>query len=175
MPEFLVERESDKTFKEQGIISGCDLEVTESFNIIDDLLKRIFPGKKIILMSNREAELAKYAHNCMGALKVNFFNLIKKYAETITADYSNVLDGVLMSGYINAEHTKVPGPDGKNGFGGACFPKDMFAFIKEVKRIGLQSSSLECVMYENAIYRQHWDKWLKVPEIKYPEDYKLGE
>ena len=175
MPEFLVERESDKTFESQGIICGCDLENTDLYNNQEDLLKKIFPNKKIILMTNREAELAKFAHNCMGALKVNFFNLIAKYSETITANYSNVLEGVLMSGYINAEHTRVPGPDGKHGFGGNCFLKDMFAFIKELKRIGLQSSSLECVMFENTTYRQHWDKWLKVPEVKFPEEYKTGE
>lgn len=173
MPEFLTERVSNDTFNSQGIICGCNLEDTSSYNSMEDLLNSIFPGKKIILMTNREAELAKYAHNCMGAIKVNFFNLIKKYSETISANYENVLEGVLMSGYINSEHTKVPGPDGKYGFGGACYPKDTMAFIKEIKRIGLQSSFVECMFFENSIYRTHWDEWLKVPEIKFPDGYKL--
>ena len=38
--------------------------------------------------------------------------------------------GVLLSGYINDTHTYVPGPDGKFGYGGKCFPKDVNAFAK---------------------------------------------
>ena len=40
------------------------------------------------------------------------------------------LPGVLLSGYINDTHTYVPGPDGKFGYGGKCFPKDVNAFAK---------------------------------------------
>lgn len=46
-------------------------------------------------------------------------------------NYSKVLSGVLASGYINEEHTHVPGPDGKCGYGGKCFPKDVMAFSHE--------------------------------------------
>ena len=38
--------------------------------------------------------------------------------------------GTLLSGYINDTHTHVPGPDGKLGYGGKCFPKDVNAFAK---------------------------------------------
>jgi UDP-glucose 6-dehydrogenase len=34
-----------------------------------------------------------------------------------------------MDSRIGPSHTKVPGFDGKLGFGGACFPKDTAAFI----------------------------------------------
>ena len=37
-----------------------------------------------------------------------------------------------MSGYINDTHTQVPGPDGKFGYGGKCFPKDIEAFKTEL-------------------------------------------
>ena len=36
----------------------------------------------------------------------------------------------ILSGYINDTHTYVPGPDGKFGYGGKCFPKDVNAFAK---------------------------------------------
>ena len=39
-------------------------------------------------------------------------------------------EGVLGSTYINAPHTQVPGPDGKLGYGGKCFPKDVDALEK---------------------------------------------
>ena len=41
-----------------------------------ELLKKIFPGKKHIIMSSEEAEMVKYAHNVFGALKVTYFNCI---------------------------------------------------------------------------------------------------
>lgn len=168
MPEFLTAREADDCMKRQGIICGADIEHRELCEEQEFRLVRIFPGKTITLMSNREAELAKYAHNCMGAVKVNFFNLIRKYSETIGADYDSVRAGVLMTGYINEHHTQVPGPDGKYGFGGTCFPKDLAAFIHELKRLGLQPGSCEMTMFENLVYRTRWEKAEKSPDIAFP-------
>ncbi len=71
-----------------------------------DLLIKVFPGKKFTVMSPLEAELTKYIHNVFGAYKVTFFNAAKEY---------------------------VPGPDGKRGYGGKCFPKDVNAFAKMTK------------------------------------------
>lgn len=118
-PEFLTQRTAYKDTAAMDIITGCqDLE----------LMRRIFHEKKVVMMKNVECEIAKYAHNCFGAVKVNFFNLIYNLCEARQADYARVIEGVLMSGYINNEHLSVPGPDGNFGFGGACFPKDLKAF-----------------------------------------------
>ena len=170
MPEFLTERNAYESMCEQDIICGvennADLQLEQLTR-----LKGIFPGKKITLMSNRECELAKYAHNVLGTLKVNFCNLVSKYSEVIGCDYENVLSGMLMSKYINKTCTQVPGPDGKYGFGGACYPKDLIAFTHEAKRLGLQVGSLECVLFENSHYRLARDKWLKQPHIDFDHSY----
>ena len=167
MPEFLVERSADDTFAEQNIICGCEDDPTQ-MSVMEDLLAGIFPDKEVKLMRNREAELAKYAHNVAGAMKVNFFNVISRYAQAIRADYANVREGVLMSGYINAEHTMVPGPDGKFGFGGKCFPKDTLALLGELKRLGLQSGSIECLVFENLAFRTDRMRDFKTPRIEFP-------
>lgn len=174
MPEFLTERTALKSFKKQPIICGADFggPGVDQVNAQEEKLSALFPGKKIVLTTNREAELGKYAHNCMGAVKVNFFNLVKKYADTIGADYENVLSVVLSSGYINAEHTKVPGPDGRYGAGGKCFPKDAHAFTRELKRLGLQYGSMETLQWENWVYRANPGKIIRSPEIKYPEKFE---
>lgn len=174
MPEFLTARSAYESIEFQDIITGFTSDVT--FEAEEwALLKAIFPGKNIISMSNKEAELAKYAHNCMGAIKVNFFNLIKKYADIMSCDYGNVKNGFLMSGYINAEHVDVPGPDGKYGFGGTCFPKDLKAFVKELKRLGLQHGVCELVEFENAVNRLKWHDYMnvRVPEIKLPDEFRV--
>jgi UDPglucose 6-dehydrogenase len=50
--------------------------------------------------------------------------------EKMGGDWAKVHTGTLLSGYINDMHTYVPGPDGKFGYGGKCFPKDVNAFAK---------------------------------------------
>ena len=82
------------------------------------------------VMRPLEAELTKYMHNVFGAYKVTYFNACREYCEQMGADWRKVHTGVLLSGYINDTHTYVPGPDGKFGYGGKCFPKDVNAFAK---------------------------------------------
>jgi len=123
MPEFLTERTSEMDFKNQSMIFTAEI----------DLLKEIFKNKQYIQMTSLEAEITKYVHNVFGALKVTYFNAVYDYCKKIGADFSNVHSGFLLSGYINDMHTYVPGPDGKFGYGGKCFPKDVDAFTAATK------------------------------------------
>lgn len=120
MPEFLTERTHIEDFENQKMI----------FTGHEDLLGKIFVGKEHICMPPLEAELAKYMHNVFGAYKVTYFNACCDYCKRIGADWDLVREGMLLSGYINDTHTYVPGPDGKFGYGGKCFPKDVDAFSK---------------------------------------------
>ena len=120
MPEFLTERTYIEDFKWQPMVFTGDIE----------LLKKIFPGKKHIDMTSEEAEMVKYAHNVFGALKVTYFNCIYDLCDKLNLNYENVRKGVLGSTYINEPHTQVPGPDGRRGYGGKCFNKDVNAFEK---------------------------------------------
>lgn len=118
MPEFLTERTADEDFKSQPMV----------FTAHKELLQNVFRGQDFIEMSTTEAEIAKYAHNVFGALKVTYFNAIYDYCQKLGCDYENVKKGVLLSKYINETHTMVPGPDGQFGYGGKCFPKDTQSF-----------------------------------------------
>jgi UDPglucose 6-dehydrogenase len=121
MPEFLTERTAYEDFCRQPMVFTGEAE----------LLKKIFTGKKYVKMTSLEAEIAKYAHNVFGALKVTFFNGIFDICKKANVDYHKVREGILLSGYINSPHTQVPGPDGQFGYGGKCFPKDVMAFAKK--------------------------------------------
>ena len=120
MPEFLTERTHIEDFRRQPMVFTGEV----------DLLSRIFKGKRFVRMSSLEAEITKYAHNVFGAYKVTYFNAVYDYCRRMGADWANVHSGMLLSGYINDTHTFVPGPDGKFGYGGKCFPKDVNAFAK---------------------------------------------
>ncbi len=120
MPEFLTERTAYEDFCRQPMV----------FTAESDLLSKIFVGKKYITMTSEEAELGKYAHNVFGALKVTYFNGIYDLCQKRGLDFAKVRESVLLSGYINEPHTSVPGHDGKLGYGGKCFPKDVDAFTQ---------------------------------------------
>ena len=50
-------------------------------------------------------------------------------AQGCESTYEEFAEMVGLDERIGQSHSKVPGPDGKKGFGGACLPKDMNAFI----------------------------------------------
>lgn len=129
MPEFLTERTAYDDFCSQPMV----------FTAESELLKQVFAGKKFIEMSSLEAEVTKYAHNVFGALKVTYFNGIYEFCRQKEINYRKIQEGILLSGYINAPHTQVPGPDGKFGYGGKCFPKDVNALTKMAKGTALYS------------------------------------
>lgn len=138
MPEFLTERIADSEMNRLPIIVG---------NVDKNFVESIFEGKKkIISMTNKEAELAKYAHNCMGAVKVTYCNIIKELCEKENVNYDKVREGFLMTGFINDTHTQVPGPDGKYGYGGSCFPTNMKAFRRYLSRL----KSVEAAYFFNS-------------------------
>ena len=127
MPEFLTERTYIEDFKRQPMVFTGAIE----------LLCRIFKGKTFTTMTPLEAEITKYCHNVFGAYKVTYFNACREYCEKMGADWRKVHTGILLSGYINDTHTYVPGPDGKYGYGGKCFPKDVNAFAEMTKGTSL--------------------------------------
>lgn len=121
MPEFLTERTSFTDFCEQEtvIIGSSDEKVL-------DLVYEIFEEQKSIeYVSNVEAELIKYTHNCFGAMKVTYFNIIHDLCKSLGADFQEVKKYSMMTGFIEPTHTMVPGPDGEFGFGGKCFPENI--------------------------------------------------
>lgn len=120
MPEFLTERTAAADFEKLPIlVGGAGRDMTG--------LSEVFPFKRILSLSNTEAELAKLTHNCFGAFKVSYFNIIEELSRKLGADYARVLTGAMITGFIEPTHTMVPGPDGLRGYGGKCFPENVDA------------------------------------------------
>ena len=70
-----------------------------------------------------------------------------------------------MDSRIGSSHTKVPGFDGKQGYGGACFPKDTLAITKYTNKLTL----LEKAIIINNDYRLQYelDDREKEQNVKY--------
>jgi nucleotide sugar dehydrogenase len=124
LPEFLREKTVLNDFYKLPIICGSHSQ------FIKIILEEIFSDKHIIIMSNEEAEMCKYTHNCFLAMKVTFFNMIYSKCQQQDINYQSIVNGLVSLGSIKQNHTQVPGNDGKFGYGGTCFPKDMRAFSK---------------------------------------------
>lgn len=122
MPEFLTERRAYEDF--------CTLPILVGGEFRELNFDEVFPDKTIIKMSNKEAELAKLAHNCFGAFKVTYFNIIEELSRKLGAKYPNVLGGAMLTEFIEPTHTLVPGPDGLRGYGGKCFPENVDAMTR---------------------------------------------
>ena len=57
--------------------------------------------------------------------------------------YAPEVYGLLPCVWVHGKHVHVPGPDGKLGYGGTCFPKDVNAFIIFAKKNGINLNSVE--------------------------------
>jgi UDP-glucose 6-dehydrogenase len=49
--------------------------------------------------------------------------------ERFNINWENVVEIAEGDARLGHTHWRVPGPDGKRGFGGACFPKDAAALL----------------------------------------------
>lgn len=136
-PEFLTERTAREDIRKQkNVIIGVPKHIMKTpgyggvgwVSILDRLFLSVRKSHRIV--PAEAAEMIKYVHNTFGALKVTYFNGIFDLCQKMDINYDIVKDGVLAgSPYINRPHTAVPGPDGKRGWGGKCFPKDVEAFL----------------------------------------------
>lgn len=130
MPEFLTERSANTDFEKNNIIYLGYSEIESHVPDLLKLTKNIFENKKqIILKKSKETEMGKFMHNLFGAFKVTYFNVFKHICDEKNIDFECAKALIFSTGFINEEHTRAPGPDGKMGFGGKCFPVNLEAFI----------------------------------------------
>ena len=90
-------------------------------------------------------------------MKVVWFNQWKELTESLDARYNIVSRSIGEDDRIGHSHTKVPGPDGKRGFGGSCFPKDTAAIAAFSKLNDVRLSLLEEVINANSRYRSEYE------------------
>ena len=155
-PEFLTERSANFDFINQTrYILGGDEEYT---NKVADLYRWRFGDSIPVIETNYQtAELIKYMNNCFFATKVSFLNEMKQVSDRCEADWDRAVEGFIRDGRIGHSHMSVPGPDGKFGFGGKCFPKDVSAMIDFGNKLGLDMHTLNGVWDTNCEVRPEKD------------------
>ena len=143
-PEFLREKSANEDFINSEIII---------FGGLADNCKKLSyfyknhtncKCKEYTITDGVSASLIKYTINSFLALKVTFFNEIKFVFDSLNSkdDWLNFISALSKDKRIGDSHMNVPGPDGRYGFGGPCFPKDVNALIEYSKEIGNELSLL---------------------------------
>lgn len=151
-PEFLTARTARHDFENQShiVLGFTSLVEQESQDFVTNFYQRFYPEAEISFSASGESESMKIFVNSFYAVKVQMFNEFYLHCQNKGYDYNTVTSMMLKNGWINPMHTKVPGPDGKLSYGGACFPKDTQALLSAMKRTGTPHAVLEaCVKERN--------------------------
>jgi UDPglucose 6-dehydrogenase len=153
-PEFLTAANNIRDYLNSNyFVLGGDIEwcikareiIRSSVPLIDD---------KFLITDIKTAALYKYMMNCYLATKVTFMNDFKNLANAEGIVWNSLKSLSTFDDRIGKTHMDVPGPDGKYGWGGACFPKDVSAIIKEASDIGVDFELIYRVESINKRQRQ---------------------
>lgn len=117
----------------------------------DETFKAVLPNlQQVRYLTIEQAAFAKYIENTFFATKVTFFNEMYKLFHEIGFDgFDAMIEAITLDKRIGINHTQVPGPDGKFGFGGHCLPKDLTA----LRSLSKNTPLLDAVWDTNEEYR----------------------
>jgi len=154
-PEFLTEKTAKLDMLTQSrIIFGGDRELC--LKVLELFMAR-FGKKHYIITDSTTAEFTKYMANTFLAVKVSVVNEFYRMANELGVEWNDALEGFVSDPRIGNSHTQVPGHDGKLGFGGTCFPKDINALITLGKELGVNMNTLEAAWETNLEVRPEQD------------------
>ncbi|MFZ5433917.1 MAG: UDP-glucose dehydrogenase family protein [Calditrichota bacterium] len=147
-PEFLKEGDAINDFmKPDRIVLGVSSPKAE------EMMRHLYApfhrtGHRIIVMDVRSAEMTKYAANALLATKISFMNEVANLCEQLGADVNSVRFGIGSDPRIGSQFL-FPGV----GYGGSCFPKDVWALSHMGDEAKSPLKILQAVMEVNSRQR----------------------
>ena len=157
-PEFLTERTAKLDMLTQArIIFGGHPLLTGK---VEKLFAERFMNRHFIHTDTTTAELIKYMNNTFFATKVSIINEFKRLSDALGTDWEKALYGFSSDGRVGDSHLHVPGPDGRMGYGGTCFPKDVNALITLASNLNVPLNAIEGGWKTNLEVRpeKDWEK-----------------
>tara|TARA_B110000037_G_C17115532_1_gene503597 strand:+ start:2146 stop:3132 length:987 start_codon:yes stop_codon:yes gene_type:complete len=161
-PEFLTEKNAKADFVNAKfhVMGGTPLAARELIDVYE-----IFGGCQsddYRRMTAYEASFVKYSINSYLSTKITFFNQLYDLVNMYGCNYNTIVRAVGADDRVGMGHTRVPGFDGKRGFGGACLPKDTRAFLDFSKHDFADGTTtsfdlLEKVLDINSAFRVQYD------------------
>ena len=158
-PEFLTERTSKLDMLTQArIIFGGEVNLCEK---VQELFEQRFMNRHYIITDSTTAEFIKYMNNTFFATKVSIMNEFKRMSVALNVNWEDATHGFAADGRVGYSHLHVPGPDGKDGYGGTCFPKDVNALISMGEKLGTPMNTIKAGWKTNLEVRPEQD-WAKL-------------
>ena len=152
-PEFLREGSAVYDFMHPDrIVLGVSSKKAE--RIMRELYKPL--DVPIIVTDIESAEIIKHASNSFLAMKISYINSIANICDKVGADIKKVAEGIGCDGRIGRDFL-----DAGVGFGGACLPKDLRAFVGITQKLGYDFELLKVVEKIN-----HQQKELLVKKVR---------
>ena len=181
MPEFLTEASWENDFRRMkewivGIPSESDETPTptptptpnhEEFKRrIRKLIKRSYKNGSIdshtiVFCKTNEAELLKLMKNCFLSAKVGIMNELYDFSQATNTDFREVVKFAKLDARMGTSHFQVPGPDGRRGFGGTCFPKDTHSLYCQMNAYGVRSYIYPAILTRNDTIDRPEREWSK--------------
>lgn len=107
----------------------------------------------MIITDIKSAEIIKHASNSFLAMKISYINALANICERAGADITKVAEGMGMDKRIGKEFLNAG-----IGYGGACFPKDVSAFIRIAEKLHYDFKLLKAVEEINTQQRLNFIK-----------------
>lgn len=143
-PEFLKEGDAISDFlKPDRVVVGTDDDRAY------ELLSRAYAPfnkqqNRMIRMSPKSAEIVKYAANALLASRISFMNEVARLCDAAGGDVEDVRMALGADDRIGYDFL-YPGL----GFGGSCFPKDLRAFVRTGRDLGVELRIAEATILAN--------------------------
>lgn len=149
-PEFLTERTAEYDLQQSShFVFGENSADAEARAIVEALFRRRWMGIPQHWTSLATASLVKYMRNVFFACKVGLMNEFDELARSFGAERAKAMELFMLDSRIGRSHHEVPGHDGQPGFGGACFLKDVNAFLTMAKDQHVQAQIVEAAWHSN--------------------------
>ena len=164
-PEFLTESNAKAQFVNASYhVIGGHPDACQGLAQLYDVYS-LCTASEYLFTSGPEAAFVKYGVNSYLAMKVTFFNQIYDSIQKFGCNFPTVANAIGKDERIGVGHTRVPGYDGKRGYGGACFPKDTKAFTLFDNDLTLID---KCVTINNSYRKQYeLDEREETNNVKY--------
>ena len=158
-PEFLAEKNFIQCFlKPDYRIYGGAPAQTRKVHALFEKYSSCAPCK-IAYTDHYGAAIVKYMINAFLATKVSLMNQFYDIAKSsgTQTPWSQLTEIFHYDSRTGNSHAAVPGHDGKRGWGGKCFPKDVSAIMDEAKAHGYNTDVLQAIQDYNRTLRDDVD------------------
>ena len=178
MPEFLTEARWENDFRSTkewivGIPTTGSSTAEDPHTQHDEFKRRIsklikrsnkngsIDSSSVIFCDTNEAEMVKLMKNCFLSAKVSLMNEFYDFSRATNVDYNAVVELVKKDARMGKSHFQVPGPDGRRGFGGTCFPKDTHSLYCQMTGHGVTPHIFPAILSRNDTHDRPEREWSK--------------